>query len=373
MIPVTVLVASGVSLVTALIISAILTPICRAVAIRRGFVDHPGGEQHKEHQRPTAFGGGIAITAAILLPMAALLLAAWLLSELPAGRLAFLDRWVPLWRPWLRGIVEKKVLVGLAIMAGALILHIVGLIDDRRSLSARFKMIAQVLIALAITAGVGVRSAEALGTIPAIVVTTFWIVALTNAFNFMDNMDGLSAGVTVLTAVVLAVSSMLAGQVFVPCVLMLVAGGAAGFLIYNFPPASIFMGDAGSLVVGYMLAVCSVLTNFYDPGKGTTPFGVLVPLVVFAIPLYDMISVVVHRLRLGVSIFRGDRRHFSHRLVRRGLSPTMAVSTIYLATLATALPAVLLPLHGWVVATLIVSQCLAVVAIIAILESCNEP
>ncbi len=210
----TVLVASCVSLATALIISAILTPICRAVAIRRGFVDHPGGEQHKEHERPTAFGGGIAITAGILVPMAALLLAAWFFSESPAGRFALLDKWIPLWRPWLRGIVEKKALVGLAIMAGALILHIVGLIDDRRSLSARFKMIVQLLVALAITAGVGVRSGEALGSIPAIVLTTFWIVALTNAFNFMDNMDGLSAGVTVLTAVVLAVSSMLAGQVF---------------------------------------------------------------------------------------------------------------------------------------------------------------
>jgi len=370
-IPGPVLIVAGASFLLAVLITGVLTPVCRAVAVRRGFVDRPKGEGHKEHERPTAFGGGIAITAGILVPMGALLLAAWLLADSPADRFVFLDKWAPSWRPWLKGVVEKAP-VGLSIMAGALVLHIVGLIDDRRPLSARVKLLIQVAVALAITAGVGVRSAEVLGPLPAVLLTTFWIIALTNAFNFMDNMDGLSAGVAVLTAVVLAVSSMVAGQVFVPCVLMLVAGGAAGFLIYNFPPATIFMGDAGSLVLGYMLAVCSVMTTFYDPEMGTTPFGVLVPLVVFAIPLYDMISVVIYRVRLGVSIFRGDRRHFSHRLVKRGLSPKIAVLTIYLATLATSLPAVLLPLHGWVAALLIVAQCLAVVAIIAVLESCNE-
>jgi len=363
--------AAGVSLLLAFLISVALTPLCRAWAVKRQFVDRPQDEGHKEHERPTAFGGGIAITAGILVPMGGMLLAAWLLADWPAGRFVFLDKWAPSWRPWLRGVVEKAP-VGLSIMAGALALHIVGLIDDRRPLSARVKLLIQAAVTLAITAGVGVRSAEALGPLPAVLLTTFWIIALTNAFNFMDNMDGLSAGVAVLTAVVLAVSSMVAGQVFVPCVLMLVAGGAAGFLIYNFPPATIFMGDAGSLVLGYMLAVCAVMTTFYDPEMGTTPFGVLVPVVVFAIPLYDMISVIIHRLRLGVSIFRGDRRHFSHRLVKRGLSPRTAVLTIYLATLATSLPAVLLPVHGWVAALLIVAQCLAVVTIIAILESCNE-
>lgn len=370
MIPGPVLMVAGVSLLLAFVISAALTPVCRGWAVKRGFVDRPKGEGHKEHERPIAFGGGISITAGILVPMGVLLAAAWVLGEPPADRLVFLDKWVPSWREWLGGVV-KKAPVGLAIMAGAVVLHLVGLIDDHRPLSARVKLLIQVVVALAITAGVGVRSAEALGTLPAVLLTTFWIIAMTNAFNFMDNMDGLSAGVAVLTAVVLAVSSMVAGQVFVPCVLMLVAGGAAGFLIYNFPTATVFMGDAGSLVLGYMLAVCSVMTTFYDPEMGTTPFGVLVPVVVFAIPLYDMISVIIHRLRLGVSIFRGDRRHFSHRLVKRGLSPRTAVLTIYLATLATSLPAVLLPMHGWVAALLIVAQCLAVVAIIAILEATN--
>lgn len=370
MISMPVIVCVAACLVISLVISTILTPLVRRLALRRGFVDRPKEEDHKEHERPTAFGGGIAITAGILLPMVCAVLASWLIRADPASGPAFLSRWAPLWPDWLGGIGEKAP-QALMVMAGALALHVLGLVDDRRPLSAGFKMTVQVAVALWLTTGAGIRSAEALGPVPSIILTTCWIVVLTNAFNFMDNMDGLAAGVAALAAVVLAVTSLLAGQIFVPCLLMFVAGAVLGFLFYNFPPASIFMGDAGSLVVGYMLAVCSVLTTFYDSGLGRTPFGVLVPLVVFAIPLYDMASVVIHRLRVGVSVFRGDRRHFSHRLVRRGLGPTAAVLTIYLATLATALPAVLLPLHGWVVAILILTQCLAVVAIIAILEACN--
>src|SRR6185436_12449331 len=119
-----------------------------------------------------------------------------------------------------------------------------------------------------------------------------WIIALTNAFNFIDNMDGLAAGVAFLTSLVLAISALMAGQVFVPCTLLLVAGAVLGFLIYNFSPASIFMGDAGSLVIGYLLAVCTILITYYDPEQQRRPFGVFVPLLVFAIPLYDMASVM---------------------------------------------------------------------------------
>ena len=248
-------------------------------------------------------------------------------------------------------------------------MHLLGIVDDHRPLSPWLKLAVQVGVALTLTGWFGIRSAEALRPAAAVIVTTVWIVALTNAFNFLDNTDGLSAGVASITAIVLAISALLAGQVFVPCLLLLVAGAVIGFVIYNFPPASIFMGDAGSLVVGYLLAVCTVLTTFYNPEMGRTPFGVLVPLVVFAVPLYDMGSVIIYRLRQGVSVFRGDRRHFSHRLLRRGMSPTMAILTIYLATMATALPAILLPLHRWPVAILILSQCLCVVAIIALLET----
>lgn len=368
----TVIAVGVASLALSFVMCVTLTPIMRRWARRSGFVDRPSAGHHKSHEQATPFGGGIAITVAVVLPILAALLAAGILHHGGAERLGALTTWLPLLPAWLGGVADKTP-EGLAIIAGALIMHLIGLVDDHRPLSSILKLAVQVAVALALTGWFGIRAAEALGPVAAVAVTTLWIVALTNAFNFMDNMDGLSAGVACLTAVVLAISSLLAGQVFVPCMLLMLAGALIGFLVYNFPPASIFMGDAGSLVIGYLLAVFTVLTTFYNPETGRTPFGVLVPVVVFAVPLYDMGSVIVHRLRQGVSVFRGDQRHFSHRLLRRGMSPTMAVVTIYLATLATGLPAILLPLHGWPVAILIFVQCVCVVTIIAILESSNDP
>lgn len=361
----------GGSLGVSFAISAALTPLVRRWAFKRDFVDRPGAGGHKQHRQPIPFGGGIAITVAILVPIVTTLLIALMLGRAGPDQLPRLTAWQPLWPYWAGGVIQKAP-AALAVIAGALVMHLMGIIDDHRPLSPWFKLIVQLAVALLLTAGFGIRSAEMLGPGPSIVLTTLWIVALTNAFNFMDNMDGLSSGVAVLTAVILAIAAFRAEQVFVPCVLLLVAGATLGFLLYNFPPASIFMGDAGSLVIGFMLAVCTVLTTFNNPREQARPFGVVVPLLVFAVPLYDQCSVIIRRLQLGVSPFRSDRRHFSHRLVKMGLNPTSAVLTIYLATLATALPAILVPLLDWGEAVLIFAQCICVVAIIAILESRDE-
>lgn len=368
MIPWTAVVLGAASLLTAFTLSAVLTPWVRRWALERDFVDRPNSSSHKKHLRAVSLGGGIAITVAILVPMAAALATASLLLRIEPGRLAFLNELAPSWRDWAGGVVTKLP-QGLAIIAGALVMHLVGIIDDHRPLSPGAKLVAQLGVALALTAGFGLRAGEALGPVPSVILTTLWIVTLINAFNFMDNMDGLTAGVAGMAAILLAVSALGAGQVFVPCLVLMVAGAVLGFLLYNFPPATIFMGDAGSLVVGYFMAVGAVLTTFYDPDRWQRQPGVLVPLVVFAIPLYDTASVIIRRLRLGVSPFRGDRRHFSHRLVALGKSHRMAVLTIYLATAATGLGAVLLPLLSWPAAMLIFVQCICVVAIIAILES----
>lgn len=363
--------AGSASFVLAAGISAVLTPIVREWARRRDFVDHPGGAAgHKTHLAPTPYGGGIAITVAIVLPMAAVLVTAALLRNADPAKFAFLAAQVPQWPHWIGGIVQKMP-VALAVIAGALVMHAVGIIDDHWPLSPYLKLVIQAAVALMLTAGFGVRSVDSLGPAPAVILTTLWIVGLTNAFNFMDNMDGLAGGVAAITGIMLAITSFLAGQVFVPCIVLLVAGAVAGFLFYNFPPASVFMGDGGSLVIGYMLAICSVLTTYYDASLQRTPCGVLVPLVVFAIPLYDIVSVSLHRWRRGASIFQSDRHHFSHRLVRLGYSRTAAVLTIWLAAAATSLPAMLLPYLHWGGAVLVVLQCLCVVALIAILETRN--
>jgi UDP-GlcNAc:undecaprenyl-phosphate GlcNAc-1-phosphate transferase len=337
-----------------------LTCVIRAISRRIGFVDRPGG--HKQHVAPVALGGGIAIFISACAPLVVATLAARYWAEGGA------PDWLPaVVRPHIEGVAGKLTEV-LAIVAGAFVLHLMGLLDDVRPLPTGPRLIVQVAVALWLAWGFNVRALEFLSAPVSIVLTVLWIVFITNAFNFLDNMDGLCAGVAALAGAIFAVTAMGAEQIFVPAMAWILVGALVGFLLFNFSPASIFMGDAGSMVIGYLLAVLTVLTTFYDPRQQTRPFGVLVPIVVLAVPLYDAVTVMIHRLRAGQSIFHGDRRHFSHRLVQRGLSTRAAVLTIYLATGATSLGAVLLPHVDWPAACLLFGQSLCVVTIMAILE-----
>lgn len=307
------------------------------------------------------------MTGTVLLFMVGGTAAGWLLTQSesqPAGLPLMIRNHLP-------GVASKLPIVllfGTAIIA----LHVVGLIDDRRPLGWKVKLAIQILVALAIAGPGGVRAAEALPPFLSIGLTIFWIVLITNAFNFLDNTDGLAAGVAAICCAVFAVASAGAGQVFVPVLAWVGAGSCLGFLILNFHPATLFMGDAGSLVIGFFVSVLTVLTTYYESGVDPTPLGVIVPLLVLAVPLYDVASVVVHRIRAGFNPFHADQRHFSHRLMRRGMSVRATVLTIYLATAATGLPAILLPHLDWAAAVLILLQCLCVVTMIAILESAGQ-
>ena len=340
--------------------SLLLTVMIRGWSRRHGFVDRPSG--HKQHGAPVVLGGGIALagtTCGVILAGTAL--ASLLRDGTPPA-------WVPAFvQSHLEGIASRLPLV-LGIVVGAAVLHVVGLIDDRKPLGPWPKFAAQFAVAIFTAWPLGIRALEALPAPLSILVTVLWIVLITNAFNFLDNMDGLSVGVAALAAAIFAVASMQAGQVFVPVMAWVLVGALLGFLPFNFAPASIFMGDAGSLVVGYLMGLLPILVTFYDPSQHTRPFGLLVPLVVLAVPLYDVVSVVILRVRVGESPLRGDRRHFSHRLVGRGMSTRGAVCTIYLATAATGLPAILLPRLDWPGAILLLVQCLCVVTMIAVLE-----
>ncbi len=342
------------------LLSLMLTIFVRAWAVRRGFVDHPTG--HKRHDKPVALGGGVAIMLSIFAPIVfGMGLAWWFQRTSPPD-------WLPeIMRTHLDGIASKLTTIA-SITMGALVLHVVGIIDDRRAMGPWPKLFAQTAVAIFIAGPVGIRACEALPPIFSITLTVLWIVIITNAFNFLDNMDGLSAGVAVVALSIFSVAAVQTGQIFVPVMAWVTIGALLGFLVFNFSPASIYMGDSGSLVVGYLLSVLTILTTFYDPRQGLQPFGVFVPVVVLAVPLYDVISVVIHRIRAGDSPFRGDQRHFSHRLVKRGMSPRAAVLTIYLATAATGLPAIMLSKVTWRGAVMLLIECLSIVAMIAILE-----
>ena len=343
------------------VLSLCLIPIAMRIARRIDFVDHPGG--HKSHEKVTPYGGGSAIFLAGWLPTILLLI---LIVVLPV-------EWITRVfgeeiAPYVGGARQRSGPT-LIILAGGVVLHVLGLVDDFRSLGALPKLAVIAIVGLLVSAVGGVRIAEFLGPVASILLTIAWIIVVTNAFNFLDNMDGLSAGVACIATVFLVICGVMAGQVFVPGLACVFLGAMLGFLVFNFSPARIFMGDAGSLLVGYMLAVVSILTSYWESGTDRPPFALAMPLVVLAVPLYDFASVVVIRVLEGRNPMRGDQRHFSHRLVDRGLSRRSAVLTIYLAAAATGLGATLLPNAGLREAVTILAMVLMVLLIIAILEA----
>ncbi|MFN9715938.1 MAG: MraY family glycosyltransferase, partial [Planctomycetota bacterium] len=205
--------------------------------------------------------------------------------------------------------------------------------------------------------------------------SVFWIVMLINAFNMLDNMDALSGGVASIICAMLSVmllstpeSTVGQPQLFVAAMMLTMLGGLLGFLKHNWPPAKIFMGDAGSYLVGYWIAVGTLLST-YPGAKGATPHAVLAPLCLLAIPLYDMASVIWIRLREGRSPFQADKKHFSHRLVELGMSKVQAVATIYLATLTCSLGALILPRTDLIGAGIVLAIVFAMLVLIAVLES----
>jgi UDP-GlcNAc:undecaprenyl-phosphate GlcNAc-1-phosphate transferase len=263
-----------------------------------------------------------------------------------------------------------------AFLVGALIFFGMGLIDDRRAMGPYSKLFVQLVVVATLVVGFDVRALTALdehvgGTWLSCLLTILWITGVTNAFNFLDNMDGLSAGCALVCGVALLVTALLVGQVFVAATLAALVGALAGFLWWNFPPARIFMGDAGSLVIGFVLGVMSVRITFVATPSDFAAgwYAVFAPALALAVPMYDLIVVSAIRIANGRSPFRGDRNHFSHRLVDRGMSKRTAVLCIYLVTAATSIAAVILPqVTTPLAAFLLVSQTLLVLGVVMLLE-----
>jgi UDP-GlcNAc:undecaprenyl-phosphate GlcNAc-1-phosphate transferase len=211
----------------------------------------------------------------------------------------------------------------------------------------------------------------ALGGAASAICTILWITAIANAFNFLDNMDGLSAGVAAVCTAAFLVTTLSIGQWFVAAALALLLGSLVGFLCFNFAPASIFMGDSGSLVVGLLLGVLTVRTTYLPAGEQWAAgwYKVFAPVIVLAVPLYDLIVVSIIRMLHGHSPFKGDTNHLSHRLVARGMSRRTAVLCIWLITAATAVAAIILPhAPNTFAAVLIFIQTLLILATVMLLE-----
>ncbi|REJ85610.1 MAG: undecaprenyl/decaprenyl-phosphate alpha-N-acetylglucosaminyl 1-phosphate transferase [Planctomycetota bacterium] len=336
----------------------------RRWAPRWGLIDQPAAR--KVHSTPTPLGGGVGIYCGFVIPIVAAYSAILLLprdtltSALPLG-----------WEEHVAGALSRGPQLAAILGAGTL-LAVMGLIDDVKGLPWQPRLAVQLGIAIALALA-GVRAtvfveAEWVGMLA----TVIWIVVLVNAFNFLDNMDGLSAGIGLIAAVVFA-SIMLSfsgsPRWLVGGSLLVLAGSLAGFLVHNRPPAKIFMGDAGSTFLGLTLACLTLVGTFYDPQQAGRHV-MLAPICVLAVPLFDLTTVVFIRLKEGRSPFHPDKNHFSHRLVELGLSRYHAVLTVHLVTLTTGLAALLIyEMSSLSRTALVAALVLCVLTVITVLET----
>lgn len=321
-----------------LALSALACKLAFKLGERLGWMDIPSGR--KAHARPIALTGGYGIFAAFILPV----LVGLVLAGPLAGALAEAQPQLANYLANITGVLPE---VG-AVLLGAAIIFTLGAVDDRRPLGPRLKLAIQcAAVVPLITAGIYVR-----GFLPDPVgwaLTLGWIVLLTNSFNLLDNMDGQTTMVGIVICFVLSLAAFQGGELWLPALFLTLAGALAGFLIYNYHPARMFMGDAGALTTGYLLAVFSILVTYYSRAEGSSPTGlpVLMPLAIMGVPLFDTLSVMFIRWRAGKPLMVGDRNHFSHRLLAMGFSVRGAGLTIALLTLASgllALPLRVLPL-----------------------------
>jgi UDP-GlcNAc:undecaprenyl-phosphate GlcNAc-1-phosphate transferase len=300
----------------AFLTTLLVLPLWRRWCLHTNLVDDPG--HRKIHSAPIPLAGGFAVLTGILLPLA---LGA-LLLKLEVIKLSTTSAII-------HGLDRRK--LELAVLAlGAVAITILGWLDDRHELKALPKFLGQLLIAIAVAAACKRITLFVHSEIFSYAITILWILTVINAFNFMDNMNGLCAGIGGIGASQFAVIAAANGEYLVAITGFLMCGALVGFLPWNFPQARSFLGDAGSHLVGYLLAVMAILPHFYNK-QNPHPLAVLSPLLVLAVPLLDLAQVSVFRTLNKKPFWIGDTNHLSHRLTRAGMSRTQAVLLLWLA------------------------------------------
>lgn len=288
------------------ILVSFLTAVMRRVALSLGVVDRPS-EAHKTHQNPVPYLGGVAIVLGVTI----ISVASSIVSDFSRATI------------WL----------ALSVLLPAILLGVVGLIDDIKRLSPWPRFIVQSSVAL-ISAGILIAT-ETLGSPTGsvfidVAVTVLWIVGLTNAINFFDNVDGGASGTVAISSFILFLLAIQGGQILIAALAIVLSGATLGFLVWNRPPARIYMGDAGALFLGVLIAS---LTIRLEPSPINDFAAFSVPVLLMAIPILDTSVAVTKRVLRGVSPFQGGRDHLSHRLMRMGFNKRKAVLLLWAFTI----------------------------------------
>jgi len=297
---------------SALIISFILTPLARKLAFKVGALDIPK-DARKIHKKPMPYFGGLAIYVAIISCM---------FVYMPHNE------------------------ANISIMIGATIIVLTGIVDDMYGMPAKIKLIMQIIAAsIAIMGGVKIHfitnplSATGMSllrdlTIP---ITLFWIVGITNTINLIDGLDGLASGVASIAAATLLLTAALKGYDFIVMQCAIIVGASLGFLPFNFNPAKIFMGDTGSLLLGYMLAVTSILGMV----KSVAAVALVVPVFALGVPIFDTTFAIIRRYINKKPIMEADKDHLHHKLMRKGLNQRQTVLIMYFISMMLGLAAII--------------------------------
>jgi UDP-GlcNAc:undecaprenyl-phosphate GlcNAc-1-phosphate transferase len=316
--------------VVSYVLVGLLTPVMRKIALTQGLLDRPN-TAHKSHKNPVPYLGGVAIIIGVVIVSYIALIS----NEFT---------WNNFW-------------LATSVLGPAIVMGLVGLWDDLKSLSPlpRFigQSIAGLVIAIILILNDNIGNPTGITALDA-AITVLWIVGICNSINFFDNLDGGAAGTVAITAISLTYLAITGDQYFIAALSIVVAGSTLGFLIWNRAPARIYMGDAGALFLGLLIAT---LTVRFKPSTDNSVSSFAIPVLLLAIPILDTTVAVLSRLRRKVSPFQGGKDHLSHRLVRAGLSRKLSAITLWGLTGLFGFFAVLisLPNNGYEVIIILIS------------------
>jgi UDP-GlcNAc:undecaprenyl-phosphate GlcNAc-1-phosphate transferase len=287
------------------VLVGLLTPLMRKIALSQGVLDRPNSA-HKSHKNPVPYLGGVAIIIGVVIVSYIALI---------SNKFTWSNFWL-----------------ATSVLGPAVVMGLVGLWDDLKSLNPlpRFigQSIAGIVVAIILILNDNIGNPTGINVLDA-AITILWIVGICNSINFFDNLDGGAAGTVAITAISLTYLAISGDQYFIAALSIVVAGSTLGFLIWNRAPARIYMGDAGALFLGLLIAT---LTVRFKPSTDNSVSSFAIPVLLLAIPILDTTVAVLSRLRRKVSPFQGGKDHLSHRLVRAGLSRKLSAITLWSLT-----------------------------------------